>query len=917
MKHLTILIISLTILTPFQLFSRSADFLKGKVLNSITKEPLPFASRADRAIPDGNGEHDIEKHVSALQKTLSADQVFAQLDRSLYQPRDTVYFQAYVRDRFSGTFETKSPALYVLLFNPQKTVADSARFRILESTASGWIVIPEKAIPGKYRFTAFTGDMQNYDPAEAFQLDIQVKARGNNAENIEIVFNKEQYNPKDTLVATIRISDQSGAPAGKQKFKCDLFPGNLSSESNDAMTNKFGLAIIKLMLPDSVKSRPRLKITTKKSSNEESTAKEVNIPYQDPYFELRFLPEGGTFVEGIKQKVGFNATNYKGQPEPIEGLLKDQSGVVLDTIRSGTYGPGEFSCMARPGLYVELINSSASQRKWHLPTPDKNGISLHVSQKDVHSFAIEVQSDHYTSEPLTVSCMMNATLVLKQVLTLDKKKRIIVETKELPAGVAQITLFDKNFKPLGERLIYVNADKHLIFNIQTDSVSAQESGLSISVTDNQGNPTEGIFSISVIDSLRGTKSDLFTPGIEYTMNYHPYFMSNLPAKVLARGIENMNNEDRDLIFMVYGWSRFNWNFSQEKTPAEQVDYDQLKMKVLYASKNRRSDRGLELLSLEGPSMKHLVTNSDGEISLPLDSLPEITRSITLMPVVKDKNSAHGAMLSIPYNEQYFKSGKLFIPQPAISFDEYKVHNSYQAIPMDEKTIEIPEVIVTGHRIEKRIYHDQYEESYQSANVKSLDYNSLWSSFSIEDAIRKLVNPYQMTDDFVVLSPSRSFNRGPIPALIVLDGHPLYSDGWSMVHTILPNEITSLTILTGPQGFAQYGEAAQGGVIFVNTRANNPDFLRIRTQWLQQNSRDKMLVPIEIYRPYKEFYCPTKPDSDTDSWVQNRATIYWNPEVYFNGKEPVKIKFQDKKSKRPILVILNGISYTGLLGSEKK
>jgi len=118
--------------------------------------------------------------------------------------------------------------------------------------------------------------------------------------------------------------------------------------------------------------------------------------------------------------------------------------------------------------------------------------------------------------------------------------------------------------------------------------------------------------------------------------------------VLIKGIENLSNDDRDLLLMVYGWSKYNWDFNKENKPdKELVNYDLLKMKILYTQKSHRAERRLDLISLEGPSVKHLLTNNLEEISLPLDSLPEITRSVTMMPDAKNKKRVTGAMLSIP------------------------------------------------------------------------------------------------------------------------------------------------------------------------------------------------------------------------------------------------------------------------------
>jgi hypothetical protein len=287
-----------------------------------------------------------------------------------------------------------------------------------------------------------------------------------------------------------------------------------------------------------------------------------------------------------------------------------------------------------------------------------------------------------------------------------------------------------------------------------------------------------------------------------------------------------------------------------------------------------------------------------------------------VPDVKNKKSALGSMLSIPFNEQYFKSNKLFIPQPAISTDEYNIALPYRYIPMDENIIELPEVTITGHSLQKKKYHDQYEEQYQYANVKSLDYKALWSSYSLESAIRKLVPWVRVTQDNITLNNySGSFSQSAVPALIVIDGMPL-SSGWSAVSSISPSQLTSLTIVKGVSGFSMYGQDAIGGVIFVNTMSDDPKLMKLRSEWISQNKTDKMLVPIVIYRPTIEFYHPTKLENETDPIFQNRATIYWESEVYFDGKEPVKIKYPNLNHNGPVIITVNGASTNNLIGSGK-
>ena len=358
----------------------------------------------------------IEEYLLFQQKNRCSDEVFVHTDRNMYAPGDTIYFQAYIRDRFTNLFESKSVALYAILFNDKQMVVDSARFRIDKFTSSGWLAIPSIAETGKYRFIAFSGKMQNFDPEDAFRLDLTVKPKGYKIVKSGVEFERNIYQPGDT------IANQPG---------------------------------LQTVINSETKNIPVIE--------------NINIPFENQYFELRFLPEGGTLVEGLEQRIGFNATDFRGDPVYIEGMLKDSAGSILDTIKSGTFGPGQFVCTPQPGMFVELIKGSGSKTTWPLPDPVKTGITMSVKPVNERSFAVEIQSTGYSGDTVTVSGIMNPTNIFSEELKLNKKQRIVVETDQLLSGVAQITLFNKELRPLAERFYYINADKQLKFDIKTES----------------------------------------------------------------------------------------------------------------------------------------------------------------------------------------------------------------------------------------------------------------------------------------------------------------------------------------------------------------------------------------------------------------------------------------------------------------
>ena len=115
--------------------------------------------------------------LNQIEKNIPSDQVFMHLDRNLYHPGDTIRFQAYIRDRKSGIVGAESISLYSLLLNQAHMTIDSARFRIVNCTASGWLKIPETIPLGNYSVLAYTSMMMNYDPEFVFSVPIRIDER--------------------------------------------------------------------------------------------------------------------------------------------------------------------------------------------------------------------------------------------------------------------------------------------------------------------------------------------------------------------------------------------------------------------------------------------------------------------------------------------------------------------------------------------------------------------------------------------------------------------------------------------------------------------------------------------------------------------------------------------------------------------
>jgi hypothetical protein len=56
--------------------------------------------------------------------------------------------------------------------------------------------------------------------------------------------------------------------------------------------------------------------------------------------DLRFLPEGGTFIHGFSQRIAFNAVASDGKRLQASGIIINQRGDKITDFTTGPYGPG-------------------------------------------------------------------------------------------------------------------------------------------------------------------------------------------------------------------------------------------------------------------------------------------------------------------------------------------------------------------------------------------------------------------------------------------------------------------------------------------------------------------------------------------------------------------------------------------------
>ena len=787
-----------------------------------------------------------EKLSGILNETASsipADQVYIHTDRNIYNPGDTIRFQAYIRDRRTGIFETGSISLYVLLTDALNRTIDSSRFRITNSTSPGWLSVPDSAKSGDCNLIAFTGTMMNYDPGYAFRAPLKIvnpRTSGKQGQGIQ--------NPEETAPLKIEADLQS--------------------------------------------------------------------------LNINFLPEGGTFIAGIKQRIAINAVTSAGTGYKAAGRIVNQKGDFICSFTTGEFGQGLAELTPVPGDHYSAVLSGNefSELNWKLPAPDSSGIALRADITDKAVISIQISAVKSIRKSYLLALIMNNSLVYAGAIRIDSLIRLKISTEELPVGTAEVIVFDDQLRPVAERLVFVNHNK----NPKTEAggpssrKKGDETEISINVRDNIGKNITAVLSVSVIDSASGYCNKFPSGNIESELLYDKTFYDNLPDKIKYSGISNLDKNSLDLLLMTYGWRKFKPKDPYDTTVVRQIlGYDYLMIRE--TGQVRKTPREINLVAIEGAGSFTLIPGAAREAILRYDTLGSNVRQIMIMPDKKMTVNNDPLTIEFPENKPYSGSVKHYKnlrlnTGPEISFYRNPVRDFG-----GDTIVKIGEVLIKGAQPPTEKVPNKYQIQYQYTNPVTLTAEDFKTVTYFEDILVRL-HPFWINtkEKKVYITMGRSGRYSP-PALIVVDDNPLWGttisrngrgeSDYVSIADMLASNISSVTMIRGVQGFPLYGEQALGGVIFVTTNGKammDGTYKEVRP-WMP-SANNNLAKPIRIFRSEIEFYVPTKEQVQLIPEYHNRPTLYWNNELIIDGSGPVKINYPNNLKTGTVIVNINGVTF---------
>src|SRR5690606_17552968 len=131
------------------------------------------------------------------------------------------------------------------------------------------------------------------------------------------------------------LQSEQGAPLANGKVEITLLSGNKKLLKKNMVADGSGnIYIDTLLKKESTVKNLRLQIAGKELKLQ------IPVPVNPQNIDLQFLPEGGSFVAGYNQRLGFKALNIFGKGMDAKGVIKDSKGNVITDFASIHKGMG-------------------------------------------------------------------------------------------------------------------------------------------------------------------------------------------------------------------------------------------------------------------------------------------------------------------------------------------------------------------------------------------------------------------------------------------------------------------------------------------------------------------------------------------------------------------------------------------------
>lgn len=648
-------------------------------------------------------------------------------------------------------------------------------------------------------------------------------------------------------------------------------------------------------------------------SNKTAASKNIIKP------QLAFFPEGGDAIEGVTNKIAFKANDQFGRPIKITGEIKSSKGEVVDQLNLIHDGMGYFFIRPHTGdsFYATWKDENGTSHKTDLPDIKSSGVSLQISILGSRRNFLVSASPASLAQIKSVHII--GTMYQQPVFNITKdlnngQAQGIIPTESLPSGILTITVFDNEWKPLAERITYINnqeyffpaqmAVKHWGLNkrarneIEISVPDSMYANLSVSVTDAA---IDKDTSDNIISHL------LLTGELKGKINDPAWYFQNNSDSIL---------QQLDLVMLTHGWRRFDWEkivkgeFPVIDYPRD-TSYLSLSGKIYGATPTQLRLAGQIVLMVNqknsGMKVYPEAINSDGTFSDPsliLFDTARIYYQLSKSNGLDDVSVQFMQNKLRPFENNMKASGYFYNHGADTAGNQYHIQLN-DALARELSYLKGKVLATVNIKAKPKSPLDEMDKKYTSGLFSGGEAHEFdlvndpfaSTSLNIFQYLQGKVAGLQI--NATSNPPSLSW-RGGTPQVYV-DEIPTTTE---MVSSVPVDDVAFIKVFPPP--FMGGSGGGSGGAIAIYTRKGG-DRKQEPGKGLSNNV-------VSGYTAIRQFYSPNYESFTEENEKKDlRTTLYWNPSVIMTpGQNKVTLTFFNNDITNAFRVVIEGMTKDGRL-----
>ena len=617
-------------------------------------------------------------------------------------------------------------------------------------------------------------------------------------------------------------------------------------------------------------------------------------------FDVKFFPEGGALLSIPHQNVAFKAQGADGFSKEVEGFLFNSKGDTLTNFRSEHNGMGIFTMnpVNNETYYVTVRTNDSITKRFDLPAIEPKGISIAMSHYK-QEIRYEIQKTEATEWPQKLFLLAHTRGKLAILQPINPKRTFGKMNDSLfTEGITHFMLIDEQGNALSERLIFVPDHKPNQWQITADQPTygkREKVSLQIAAKDNEGNPVEGTFSVSITDR-KSIQPDsladnilsnlLLTSDLKGYVEDPAYYFLNQDARTL-RSI--------DYLMMTHGWRRHKME-NVLRTPS--LNFTNYIEKGQTISGRIMGFFGANVkkgpICVLAPKYNIIATTETDEKGQFIVNT-SFRDSTTFLVQARTKKGFAGVDILMDPTQYPVATHKAPYFNGATTFMEDYLMNTRDQYYMEGgmRVYNLKEVTVTAKR--------------ERPSSKSI-YTGGINTYTVEED--RLQGYGQTAFDAASRLPSVTITNGSEihirnnsePAIIVIDDI-VYEDASDILKDIQVSDMSSISLLRGADAVI-LGPRASGGAVVITLK--DPRNLPARP------AQGIITYTPLGYSESVEFYHPTydTPEKKNAQRSDFRSTVYWNPELRLDAEGKATIEYYTPDSTAPEDIIIEGVDKNG-------